>query len=252
MAAALALYLPPGKTLELRLTNNHYSMISVRRKSDGYRLRLHQMFVGAEPRVVRALARYVVHNDRRASTLAGRVHRAAPAHHPPAGAPAAPPDRAHGRAPPRPAGDLRPPERRAVRRRARKLGFSRQFNRKTHEGASHPDRNAQFEHINASAARSGGRPAGHLRRHEEEGAGGRLQEWRQGLAAEGRPEPRQGARLRGQGARQGHPLRRLRHRPPMPAGSASASRTTRPSSRSTRSDAGRADGRQALQRYAAS
>ena len=71
MAAALALYLPPGKTLELRLTNNHYSMISVRRKSDGYRLRLHRMFVGAEPRVVRALARYVVHNDRRASTLLG-------------------------------------------------------------------------------------------------------------------------------------------------------------------------------------
>ncbi|HEY4393946.1 MAG TPA: hypothetical protein VGP64_07790 [Polyangia bacterium] len=71
MAAALALYLPPGKTLELRLTNNHYSMIAVRRKSDGYRLRLHQMFVGAEPRVVRALARYVVHNDRRASTLLG-------------------------------------------------------------------------------------------------------------------------------------------------------------------------------------
>ena len=70
-AAALAIYLPPGKTLELRLTNNHYSMISVRRKSDGYRLRLHRMFVGAEPRMVRALARYVVHNDRRASALLG-------------------------------------------------------------------------------------------------------------------------------------------------------------------------------------
>ena len=71
MAAALAIYLPPGKTLELRLTNNHYSMISVRRKSDGYRLRLHRMFVGAEPKVARALARYVVHNDRRASKLLG-------------------------------------------------------------------------------------------------------------------------------------------------------------------------------------
>ena len=46
-------------------------MISVRRKPDGYRLRLHRMFVGAEPRTVRALARYVVHNDRRASTLLG-------------------------------------------------------------------------------------------------------------------------------------------------------------------------------------
>jgi hypothetical protein len=71
VAVALSLYLPPGKTLELALTNNHYSMISVRRKNDGYRLRLHQMFVDAEPRVVRALARYVVHNDRRASTLLG-------------------------------------------------------------------------------------------------------------------------------------------------------------------------------------
>ena len=71
VATALALYLPPGKVLELRLTNNHYSMISVRRKPDGYRLRLHRMFVGAEPRTVRALARYVVHNDRRASTLLG-------------------------------------------------------------------------------------------------------------------------------------------------------------------------------------
>jgi hypothetical protein len=71
VAVALGLYLPPGKTLELALTNNHYSMISVRRKNDGYRLRLHRMFVGAEPRIVRALARYVVHNDRRASTLLG-------------------------------------------------------------------------------------------------------------------------------------------------------------------------------------
>jgi hypothetical protein len=71
VAVALGLYLPPGKTLELALTNNHYSMISVRRKSDGYRLRLHHMFVGAEPRIVRALARYVVHNDRRASMLLG-------------------------------------------------------------------------------------------------------------------------------------------------------------------------------------
>jgi hypothetical protein len=29
------------------------------------------------------------------------------------------------------------------------LAYSRQVNRKTHEGSSHPDRNAQFEHINA-------------------------------------------------------------------------------------------------------
>ena len=71
LAAALKPYLPPGKGLELRLTNNHYSMISVRRKADGYRLRLHRMFAGAAPRTMRALARYVVHNDRRASRLLG-------------------------------------------------------------------------------------------------------------------------------------------------------------------------------------
>src|SRR6516164_10473852 len=41
-----------------------------------------------------------------------------------------------------------------------RLGYSRQVNRKTHEGASHPDRNAQFEHINAkvAAAMAAGEP----------------------------------------------------------------------------------------------
>src|SRR5580704_11793583 len=33
-----------------------------------------------------------------------------------------------------------------------KLGFSRQFNRKTNEGSKNPDRNAQFEYINAKVA----------------------------------------------------------------------------------------------------
>ena len=72
-AASIALkpFLPPGKGLELTLTDNHYSMISIRRRPDGYRLRLHKMFVGAAPRIYRALARYVVHNDRRASQLLG-------------------------------------------------------------------------------------------------------------------------------------------------------------------------------------
>ena len=37
-----------------------------------------------------------------------------------------------------------------VRKELVKLGFSRQFNRKSHEGSKHPDRDAQFEHINAN------------------------------------------------------------------------------------------------------
>lgn len=36
-----------------------------------------------------------------------------------------------------------------VKKELVKLGFSRQFNRKADEGAAHPDRDAQFEHINA-------------------------------------------------------------------------------------------------------
>ena len=36
-----------------------------------------------------------------------------------------------------------------VRTQFVKLGFSRQSNRKANEGSSHPDRNAQFDHINA-------------------------------------------------------------------------------------------------------
>ena len=71
LTSSLRVYLPPGKGLDLRLTNNHYSMISVRRQAEGYRLRLHRMFIGAQPRVVRALGRYVVHNDRRASQVLG-------------------------------------------------------------------------------------------------------------------------------------------------------------------------------------
>lgn len=41
-----------------------------------------------------------------------------------------------------------------------RLGFSRQHNRKADEGSKHPDRNAQFEHINAKvvAAQSAGQP----------------------------------------------------------------------------------------------
>ena len=63
-----------------------------------------------------------------------------------------------------------------VGRLLHRLGFSLQANSKTREGASHPDRNAQFEHINAEVAafQATGEPAisvdtkkkGVLQRHE--------------------------------------------------------------------------------------
>jgi hypothetical protein len=68
---ATAAYLPPGKALHLTLTNNRYNIVSVRRGAGAYAVRLHRIFVEAEPRLVRALARYVVHNDRRASEILG-------------------------------------------------------------------------------------------------------------------------------------------------------------------------------------
>jgi hypothetical protein len=48
----------------------------------------------------------------------------------------------------------------SVRKLLTQLGFSRQFNRKTDEGSKHPDRNAQFEHLNARvmAAQAAGQP----------------------------------------------------------------------------------------------
>ena len=50
------------------------------------------------------------------------------------------------------------------------MKYSCQANRKTREGANHPDRDAQFQHINATvkAAIAAGR-AGDLGGHEEEG-----------------------------------------------------------------------------------
>jgi hypothetical protein len=63
-----------------------------------------------------------------------------------------------------------------VGRLLKRLGFSLQANAKTREGTSHPDRNAQFEHINAAvkAFQAAGEPVisvdtkkkGVLQRHE--------------------------------------------------------------------------------------
>jgi hypothetical protein len=67
----VACHLPPGKLLDLRLTDNRYTIVSVRRGRESYQVRAHRMFAGAEPRLMRALARYVVHNDQRACALLG-------------------------------------------------------------------------------------------------------------------------------------------------------------------------------------
>lgn len=57
--------------LELALTNNQCTMISVRREPGRYRLRLHHIFAEAGPDVVAALGRYVTRAERSASAILG-------------------------------------------------------------------------------------------------------------------------------------------------------------------------------------
>ena len=73
-----------------------------------------------------------------------------------------------------------------VGRLLHQLGYRLQSARKRQEGTSHPDRNAQFEHINATADSflAEGQPVISVDT-KEEGAGRELQEWRAGMAAEG-------------------------------------------------------------------
>lgn len=62
----------PDARLALAVTDNRYTMISVKREKGLFRLRLHHMFLEADHEIVRALGRYVARNDRDASQLLSR------------------------------------------------------------------------------------------------------------------------------------------------------------------------------------
>ncbi len=53
--------------LQVTVTDNRYSIISVKRGKGTFEARLHHMFVDAEVGIVRALARYIARNDTEAS-----------------------------------------------------------------------------------------------------------------------------------------------------------------------------------------
>jgi hypothetical protein len=59
--------------VRVTLTDNRYTMISVRRlkREQRFDVRLHLMFADADPVIVRALARYISDNDREASRVLG-------------------------------------------------------------------------------------------------------------------------------------------------------------------------------------
>ena len=90
------------------------------------------------------------------------------------------------------------------------LHYSLQANRKTKEGGRHPDRDAQFQYINARVSRQLGRrqPAISVER-EEEGVGGELQEWRARVASSGESAPGEGPRFHRPSQGEGHSLRRV-------------------------------------------
>lgn len=77
-----------------------------------------------------------------------------------------------------------------VGRLLRRLGFSLQANRKTSEGTSHPDRNAQFEHINmlVYAFQAAGQPAISVDTKKKELVGDFKNNGRE-LRPRGHPEP---------------------------------------------------------------
>src|ERR1700690_1406802 len=77
-----------------------------------------------------------------------------------------------------------------VGRLLRRLGFSLQANAKTREGTSHPDRNAQFEHINAEvkASRAAGEPVISVDTKKKELVGDFKNGGRE-LRPKGQPEP---------------------------------------------------------------
>jgi len=59
--------------VQVTLTDNRYTMISVRRisKEKRFEVRLHHMFADADPVITRALARYIAENDADASRVLG-------------------------------------------------------------------------------------------------------------------------------------------------------------------------------------
>lgn len=62
-------------SLAVTLTDNRYTMISVRREPEQipqYRVRLHHMFAASPPHISRALALYISRNDAAASRLLGK------------------------------------------------------------------------------------------------------------------------------------------------------------------------------------
>ena len=105
---------------------------------------------------------------------------------------------------------------RSVNRLLHALGYSLQANRKTLEGKQHPDRDAQFNHINrrVRAFQRRRQPVVSVQHgHEEKGARRPFRKCGAGVASARSPRAGSGPRLSGQGPRQGDSVWRVRPAP---------------------------------------
>ena len=57
------------KPIHLTITDNTHSMIHIRPSNSGYRVRLHHMFIDADARVLRSLARFITGRNKRAPSV---------------------------------------------------------------------------------------------------------------------------------------------------------------------------------------
>ena len=131
----------------------------------------------------------------------------------------------------------------------RELGYSCQANRKTREGTNHPDRDAQFTHINTTVqtAIAAGEPAISVDTKKKELVGDFKNPGRE-LRPKGRPEP---VRVHASPcpSRARSRLTASTISPPTKAGSISGSMPTRPPSRSRASGAGGHGKRQSMRAW---
>lgn len=68
MEDSIAAYVPGGQ-LQVIVTDNRYTMISVKRDRGMYRMRMHHMFLEGGAEIIRALGLYVSANDRESSVV---------------------------------------------------------------------------------------------------------------------------------------------------------------------------------------
>lgn len=74
LAGGLVKYIPHEK-LELTITDNSYTMVSINRKNGTYKIRVHHMFLQSSDEMIEALSKYAAYNDRKSSLNLSRFIR---------------------------------------------------------------------------------------------------------------------------------------------------------------------------------